>query len=122
MNAVLFFSTGLVLYICMFFMIPYLHILVMFLAVILSVFLWMIVTKTWEGTTRNRLKMGAVGSSFFILLALFFLYWLMNLKPSYPGEDTFMEAIGLFFAIIVTAAAWITCFVITGISKKKTSL
>lgn len=119
MNAVLFFSTSLVFYVLMFFFIPFVHILVMFLAVIGSICLWIVINKAWQGTKRNRLKMGAVGSSFYIFLTLMFVYWLVTLKPSYPGEDTFMRAIGLFFAIIVTTVAFITCLVITGFSKKK---
>ncbi|WP_028392655.1 hypothetical protein [Bacillus cihuensis] len=119
MNAVLLSSTCLVLYMLMFFFIPFLHILVMVFAVIGSIFLWIVINKAWQGTKSNRLKMGAVGSSFYIFLTLVFVYWFVTLKPSYPGEDTFMRAIGLFFAIIVTIVAFITCLVITGYSKKK---
>lgn len=118
MNAVLFFSTGLVLYILMYFLIPYVHLLVMFCAVIGSIFLWVLINKAWQGTKRNRLKIGIVGSSFYIFLTFIFIYWLVTLKPSYPGDDTFMGAIGLVFAIIVTTVAFITCFVITGFQKE----
>lgn len=119
MNGVLFFSTCLVLYVFTHFMIPYLHLLVMFLAVIGSIFLWMLINNAWQGIRRNRLKMGVVGSSFYIFLTVIFIYMFVSLKPSYPGEDTFMRAFGLLFAMIVTTTASITCFVITGISKKK---
>ena len=118
MNTVLFFSTGLVLYMLMYFFIPYVHLLVMFCAVIGSIFLWVLINKAWQGTKRNRLKIGIVGSSFYIFLTFIFIYWLVTLKPSYPGEDTFMGAIGLVFAIIVTTVAFITCFVITGFQKE----
>ena len=91
----------------------------MFFAVIGSLFLWIIINKGWQGTKRNRLKMGAVGSSFYIILSLLFFYMLVTLKPSYPGEDTFMRAIGLNLGIAVTTVAFISCFVLTGFSNKK---
>ncbi|EKN66671.1 hypothetical protein BABA_14477 [Neobacillus bataviensis LMG 21833] len=119
MNGVLFFSTCLILFVFMHFMIPYIHLLVMFLAVIGSIFLWMLINNAWQGTRRNRLKMGVVGSSFYIFLTIIFIYMFLSLKPSYPGEDTFMRAFGILFAIIVTTAAFITCFVITGFSRRK---
>lgn len=118
MNGVLFFLTGLVLYLLMYFLIPYIHLLIMFCAVIGSIFLWILINKAWQGSKRNRLKIGIVGSSFYIFLTCIFLYLLVTLKPSYPGEDTFMGAIGLVFAIIVTIVAFITCFVITGFQKE----
>lgn len=83
-----------------------------------SIFSWVLINNAWQGTKRNRLKVGAVGSSFYIFLTFIFAYWFVTLKPSYPGEDTFMGAIGLIFAIIVTTVAFITCFVITGFSKR----
>lgn len=118
MNAILFFSTVLVLFGLMFLLIPNIHLLVMLLAVIGSIFLWIFINKAWQGTKRNRLKMGIVGSSFYIFLTFMFVYWLVTLKPSYPGDDTFMAAIGLDIAIIVTIVAFITCLIITGFSKK----
>lgn len=102
MNAVLFFSTALLLYVLTYFLIPFVHLFVMIFAIIGSLFLWIIINKAWRGTKRNRLKMGAVGSSFYIILSLIFIYMLVTLKPSYPGEDTFMGAIGLVLGIVVT--------------------
>lgn len=119
MNAVLFFSTVLVLYGLTYLMIPFVHIIVMVLAVIGSVFSWFIINKAWEGTKSNRLKMAAIGSSFYFFLTVLFVYWYVTLKPSYPGEDTIMQAIGLMFAIIVTIVALTACFAITGFSKTK---
>jgi hypothetical protein len=63
--------------------------------------------------------MASIGSSFYLLLGIFFLYKYMNLKPSYPGDDTFMAGIGLLFGIIVTLVAWITCFIFTALINKK---
>jgi hypothetical protein len=119
MNAVLFFSTGFMLYVLTYFLIPFVHLLVMIFAVIGSIFLWIIINKAWQGTKKNRLKMGTIGSSFYIILSLMFIYWLVTLTPSYPGEDTFMSAIGLVLGVIVSIVAFIACFVITGYSNKK---
>ncbi|QQZ09915.1 hypothetical protein [Heyndrickxia vini] len=118
-NAVLFFATIAILFALLYLFIPIVHILVMFFAVFGSILLWIIINKAWQGTKRNQLKMGAIGSSFYLLLTFVFLIWFITLKPSYPGEDTFMEAIGLLFAIIVTSVACITCFVFTGCSRRK---
>ncbi|MBL5766400.1 hypothetical protein MXL46_07625 [Heyndrickxia sporothermodurans] len=119
MNAVLFFATIGILYLLMFLIIPFIHIFIMLLAVFGSIYLWIIINKAWQGTKRNRLKMGAIGSSFYLILTVLFVFLFVTLKPSYPGEDTFMKAIGLLFAIIVTAVACITCFVFTGFSQRK---
>ncbi|KMY54128.1 membrane protein [Bacillus sp. FJAT-27231] len=119
MNGCLFFSSCLALYVLMHFLIPFVHLIVMFVAVIVSIYLWALMNKSWEGTKRNRLKMAAVGSGFYLVLTFIFVYWLATLTPSYPEEDTFMRAIGLFFAIIVASVASIACFVVTGFSKKE---
>ncbi|WP_391115788.1 hypothetical protein [Psychrobacillus sp. L3] len=119
MNAVLFFSTVFMLYMLAYFSIPFIHLLVMIFAVIGSIFLWIIINKASLSTKKNHWKMATVGSSFYIILSLMFIYWLVTLKPSYPGEDTFMNAIGLVLGVIVTMVAFISCFVITGYSNKK---
>ncbi|WP_391209563.1 hypothetical protein [Psychrobacillus sp. L4] len=119
MNAVLFFSTVLMLYILAYFSIPFIHLLVMIFAVIGSILLWIIINKASLSTKKNRWKMATVGSSFYIILTLMFIYWLVTLKPSYPDEDTFMKAIGLVLGVIVTMVAFISCFVITGYPNKK---
>lgn len=69
---------------------------------------------SWKGTKGNRIKASAVGSSFYAWLALGFVYMLMTLQPAYPGEDTFMRAIGLMLGIIVAATAFVSCLLITG--------
>ena len=118
MNAILFLLTVLILYVIMFFEIPYVHLFIMFIATIGSIFLWIVINKAWQGTKSDRFKMGIVGSSFYIILTAIFFYWLWTLEPAYPGDDTFMGAIGLIFAIIVTLIAFTTCFVISGFSRK----
>ncbi|MEK4029650.1 hypothetical protein MKZ02_14085 [Pseudobacillus sp. FSL P4-0506] len=119
MNGFLFSFACLGLYVLMYLFIPFVHLFVMLSVVIVSLYLWILVNKAWQGTAGNRLKMGAVGSSFYVFLILIFIYWFVTLTPSYPGEDTFMGAVGLIFAIIVSTVAFITGFVITGFSKKK---
>ncbi|CAG9623738.1 hypothetical protein [Sutcliffiella rhizosphaerae] len=119
MNGVLFFLAGLGLFILGYFTIPFVHLLVMVLAVCVSIYLWISVNKAWQGTKSNRLKMSIIGSSFYLILTFIFAYLYITLEPTYPGEDIFMAAIGLFFAIIVTLTASITCFIITGFGKKK---
>ncbi|MFG3611570.1 hypothetical protein [Rummeliibacillus stabekisii] len=113
MNAILFFSTGLILYLLIFFPIPYLHILLMFAAVLTSILLWIAINKAWQGSKRNRIKMSVVGSSFYFFLLILFIYWFVTIKPSYQGEDIFMKGFGLLFGMVVSFVACITCFVFT---------
>ncbi|PMC39056.1 hypothetical protein CJ195_03705 [Bacillus sp. UMB0899] len=119
LNAVLFFLTGGVLYGLMFLLIPYIHLVIMILAVIVSIYLWVVINKAWEGSKVNRLKLGAVGSSFYLILTIVSIFMMITLEPQYPGEDTFMRFIGLFFSGFVTAVAFFTCFFITGFSKSR---
>ncbi|WP_088066756.1 hypothetical protein [Gottfriedia luciferensis] len=119
MNASLFFISCLCIYLIMFLLIPFLHLFVMLFAVIGSVYMWIIINNAWQGTNKNRIILGLVGSSFYVIMSLIFLYKIVNLKPSYPGEDTFMSFIGLAIAIVVTTVAFITCLIFTGFSKKK---
>jgi len=119
LNAVLFALTYLLLSVLMFFFIPFMHFVVMAFAVIGSMVLWLVIHKAWEGSNKDRLKLGALGSSFYMLLTLVFVYWLVTLKPSFPGDDSFMKAVGLVIAIIVTAVAGMTCFTITGLSIRE---
>ena len=118
-NAFLFLITGVILYTLTFFMIPFFHLFVMAFAVIVSVVVWSMLNYAWEGTKLRRLKMGAVGSSFYLILTIIFFYFLVTLEPLYPGEDTFMRAVGFIFAIIVTSVAFFTCFIMTSFSKRK---
>lgn len=118
MNAALFTSTILLLFGLTYFFIPYAHIIIMLIAIIGSVFLWILVHKAWKGTKNGRLKMSAIGSSFYLILTFAFVYQLLTLKPSYPNDDQFMAFVGLVFAIIVTTVAAAICFSITGLPKK----
>lgn len=119
MNATLFLSTGFLLYMLMNFSIPFILLLVIVFAIIGSFVVWSIIYKAWQSTNRNRLKMGAIGSSFYVLLSLVFMYWFWALEPSYPGEDTFMKGLGLMVGVFIATVAGVSCFIFTGFSKKK---
>ncbi|WCN38804.1 hypothetical protein [Aneurinibacillus uraniidurans] len=123
-NAGLFFFTGFLLYLLMYFLVPLFHITIMVVAVVVSLLFWSVAGASWKGTKGNRIKASAVGSSFYALLALGFVYMLMTLQPAYPGEDTFMRAIGVMFGIIVAVTAFVSCFLITGFAagRKTNSL
>ena len=56
MNASLFLSTVLVLYITTYFIIPFIHLLVMALAVVGSIYLWISIRNAWQGSNKNLLK------------------------------------------------------------------
>lgn len=117
LNAMLFGGTLLALYITTRFFIPYVHMIIMLVAVLLSVYMWSILGKAWQGGRGERFKMGIVGGSFYLLLALLCTYGLITLEPTYPGEDTFMSAIGFIFGIVVTTVAFVVCLMFTGFSR-----
>jgi hypothetical protein len=119
MNALLFFFTMLLLYGIQFMFIPFLHVIVMVLAVAISLYLWQVINLSWQGEARHRLKVGAIGSSFYFFLTIFFIYQYITIEPMYPGEDPFMRAIGFMLAIFVTAVACLTCFYLTGFAKRE---
>ncbi len=118
-NAVLFSLTCFLLYLMTIFSIPFIHLLVMIGAVVGSIFIWFMFHHAWEGSKRNRLKMGTIGSSIYFILSILLLHWSVTIEPVYPGEDIFMRWIGIMFALIVTITAFLTCFFIIGFSGRK---
>ncbi|WP_146223187.1 hypothetical protein [Ureibacillus chungkukjangi] len=116
-NAVLFFGSLGILNALMIYFGLYVHFFVMLVAVVLSIGSWIIVNKAWNGSNRGRIVIAGIGSSFYFVLTILFVYRYMSIEPYYPGEDTFMRALGLTLAGITTVIAWITCFVITGFSS-----
>lgn len=121
-NGFLFMLAILMLYILTQFLIPFVHLFVMLLAVCGNIYVWLSINIAWQGTKSNRLKMGFIGSNFFTFMMSVFIYWFITLEPSYPGEDMIMEAVGLIIAITVTAVAFITSFYITGFANFKNEL
>lgn len=110
-NLVLFGTTGLLLYGIALMMIPFLHLVIMVAAVVVSILVWssLISAKVWE--KGERLKVGMVGSSFYLLLFLFILYQWVTYVPQYPGEDGVMTSVGFFLGLLVSGMAFVICFV-----------
>lgn len=117
-NAVLFLTTIGILYVLMLFFIPYVHFIVMIIAIIFSVGIWIIFNKAWNGSKKEQIIMASLGSSFYFALTVLFVYMYVRIEPYYPGEDTFMRALGLSLAGFVTAVACISCFVMTGFQTR----
>jgi hypothetical protein len=118
-NAFLFFFTMLVLYGLQWLGIPFLHLLVMLVAVGLSLFLWIIIHLAWQGAARDRWKMGGIGSSFYFLLTGFFAYQFVTIEPMFPGDDPFMKSLGFMVGMIVAFVAFVTCFFLTAFERGK---
>lgn len=119
LNGVLFGSTFLILIGLGFLTIPYIHLFIMFGAVIVSLVAWIMILNAWNGDKKGRLLRGFIGSSFYLILTLVFIYMIITLEPQFPGDDTFMAFIGLVMAITVTLTAFITCFLFTGLFERK---
>ena len=118
-NVLLFAFTAFCLYIILEYVaIPFLHLIVMFLATVASILVWTIIHHAWHGARADRLKMGFIGSSFYAFLLFFFLYKFITLKPAFAGDDTFMTAVGLIFGMIVATVAFMTCFAFTALARK----
>ncbi|MFL0475572.1 hypothetical protein ACH0CI_26685 [Priestia sp. 179-F W1.4 NHS] len=99
--------------------IPFLHIAIIGLGTIASIWAWSTFNIAWTGTTKNRIKMASIGSSFYVLLGIYALYQYLNLKPSYNGQDIFMAALGLMAVLIIALVALLTCFIFTGFQQKQ---
>jgi len=119
MNAIFFSLVVIIIFLGSMLHIPFLLLFVMGAAPLLSIFFWSLINVSWKGSKGDRIKMASIGSSFYLLLGIFFIYKLMTLKPSYPGDDIFMAGIGLLFGIIVSLVAWITCFIFTALVRKE---
>ena len=110
MNLLLFGATGLLLYGTTLLMIPYIHLIIMMLATVLSLLVWSSLVRTKVWGNGERWKAGTVGSSFYLVLFLFILYQWNTYVPQYPGEDGFMAFIGFFLGLVVTGMAFLICF------------
>ncbi|RST58550.1 hypothetical protein [Siminovitchia terrae] len=118
LNAVLFLLAVGLIFLSGLFMIPYLHILIILAATLTSIYLWIAMRVSVQRPKKDQLVMGLVGSSFYVILFLIFLYLFMILEPATPEHDTFMAAIGLMLGMVVSFVAWMTCFFITAFQKK----
>lgn len=120
-NVLLFGSTAFLLIFLTKFTIPFLHIFIMIAAVGLSILTWKTISRSWHGTKKDRIKMGMVGSSFYLFLTIWIVYEWYNLKPAFPGDDTFMAAVGVTFGFIVSIVAFITCLTLSISTNKLTN-
>jgi hypothetical protein len=119
MNALVFFLTMIILYVIQSFSIPFMHLVVMLLAVASSIYFWLLVNLNWQGEAKDRIKVGVIGSSFYLFLTVFFIFKYVTIKPMFPGDDTFMKSIGFMFGIMITSVAFVTCFSLTGLVRGK---
>lgn len=117
-NAILFSLAVLIIFLSSMLNIPYIHIVIMFGATIVSIYFWIAVHRAGNKQRRERLIMGSVGSSFYLFLLLGFIYMIATLEQATPENDPFMAFIGLVFASFVSFVAMITCFRLTGLSRR----
>jgi hypothetical protein len=117
-NALLLSATLLILYSLLFINIPYIHLVIMFLATAFSIRLWLNMKLAWKGAEKGRLKVGLIGSSFYLFLFIFFFYQFAAAESEFPGDDPFMPAIGFLFGMIVAATAGISCLSVISISSQ----
>jgi hypothetical protein len=116
-NLFLFGLTGLILVGLSYFMIPYFHLVIMMLAVIISILVWKSIASAHSWKKGERVKIAVTGSSFYLVMAVFFYYQTVSYVPQFPGDDTFMATLGFVIGIIVTTVAFITCISILLFTK-----
>lgn len=116
-NASLFFAAALLANLLFVINIPYVHNILMISVVIVSLYVWSVCNRAWSGSKRNRLKLGLIGSSFYLGLFCYSSFQYFTVKPSYPGEDTFMMTFAWLAVSMTTIIAALACFIFTGFSK-----
>lgn len=79
--------------------------LIAIIGIVASIWYWIQIGVTWSGTTRDRVIMSLIGSVFYWLLLITFMYMYLTLTPQFEGDDTFMAAIGLFIGMIISITA-----------------
>lgn len=121
MNALLFGITAALLYLLTYFFIPYLHLAIMLLAILASLFVWISIYHADTKNKKDRLIMSFIGSGFYLLLFAYavFRIFMPTIGVGASENDQFMEFIGMFFLSIIAFTAWIVCFVITGLYCKQ---
>jgi hypothetical protein len=116
-NLFLFGMTGLILIGLSYLMIPYFHLVIMMLAVIISILVWKSIASARSWKKGERVRIAVTGSSFYLCMAVFFYYQIVSYVPQFPGDDTFMATLGFMVGIVVTAVAFLTCLSILLFTK-----
>ena len=117
LNAFLFATAVGLIFLTSLLQIVYIHLLIMAAATAASLYVWDAFRKTIIRPLRDRLIAGEIGSSFYLLLLLTFIYMNMNLGPDTPENDTFMAFVGLAIGMFVSLVAFLICLYMTVISK-----
>jgi hypothetical protein len=120
-NVLLFGLTGLILFGLSFLMIPFIHLFIMLAAVVISILVWKSIASTRSWGKWDRLKTGVIGSSFYLILAIYFFYRSISYVPQFPGDDSFMATLGFMIGVVVTGVAFLTCFGIVVFTKSQFS-
>lgn len=84
----------------------------------LSFMLWFAAKQVFREGGLSRYVMSLLGSSFYLILAVYFMIRLITLEPQYEGEDTFMAALGLLIATIITSTAFVIGFITLLLPKR----
>ncbi|MFB9827399.1 hypothetical protein ACFFMO_05950 [Lederbergia wuyishanensis] len=117
LNAILFSGAVGLIFLTSLLFIPYIHLVIMLLATVMSIYLWSVIRNAGQKQRKDQIIMSGIGSSFYLFLFLGFLYMTFTLEPGTPENDTFMAFIGLVFAMFVSIVAMTVCFIITGLNK-----
>jgi hypothetical protein len=84
------------------------------LGIVASMVCWTLLAISWKGNQKNKRKMAFIGSSFYLVMTVLFIYRYLTIEPEYPGDDLFMAYIGLDIGMLMTVVAFFTCFFIAG--------
>ncbi|MMZ55460.1 hypothetical protein D1872_173140 [compost metagenome] len=83
-------------------------------AVAVSILGWLWIGRIRRHSFADRAKVALTGSGFYWLLSVAAWIRLQTLEPRFPGEDTFMAAIGFVFLLMIACVAAFLCTLLLG--------
>ena len=118
-NAFIFLSSLLFIFIVSFIPIPFLHVVIFIMSSLISLYFWSIINVSWHGDKLGRLKIGAVGSFFYVFISFHLLFELHNYNLN-EVQETF-ELIGLFINLLISGIAFVLCILYTSFSSNESA-
>lgn len=114
-NAVIFFVSLLLIFFVSFTPVPFLHVVIFILTALVSLYFWSIINVSWHGTKIERLKLGTVGSFFYVFISIQLFF--ESLGYNLNGNHESIELLGLLINILISGVAFMVCFFYTSFSS-----
>jgi hypothetical protein len=79
--------------------------LVLIVCIPLSIYVWYLFSKNWQGSYKDKIKMAVIGSSFFVAFIGWVIWKYTTFEPAYPGDGLLMSWIGVPIALTGSVSA-----------------